>query len=71
MSHRRVRFMAVILGVLVVWGLVLPRLAATRTVRERTRWLEQHQIDPAAMYYTELPLMDRILAKERSDRSFP
>ena len=64
MSHRRVRFVAVILTVLVVWGVVLPRLATTRTVRERTRWLEQHQIDPAAMYYTELPLMDRILADE-------
>ncbi|QDV44787.1 hypothetical protein Enr13x_46580 [Stieleria neptunia] len=66
MSHRHLRLMAVILGMLVVWGVVLPRLATTRTVRERTLWLEQHQIDPAAMYYTELPLMDRILAKERS-----
>ena len=56
--------MAVILGILVVWGVVLPRLATTQIVRERTRWLEQHQIDPAAMYYTELPLMDRILADE-------
>ncbi|MDV6029990.1 MAG: hypothetical protein F9B45_07755 [Phycisphaera sp. RhM] len=64
MSHRRVRFIAVILGILVIWGVVLPRLATTRTVRERTQWLEQHQIDPAAMYYTELPLMDRILADE-------
>ncbi|WP_372896282.1 hypothetical protein [Stieleria sp.] len=64
MSLRRVRFLAVILAVLVVWGVVLPRLATTRTVRERTQWLEQHQIDPAAMYYTELPLMDRILADE-------
>ena len=64
MSHRRVRFMAVILGILVVWGVVLPRLATTQIVRERTQWLEQHQIDPAAMYYTELPLMDRILADE-------
>ena len=64
MSHRRIRVLAVILTVLVVWGVVLPRLATTRTVRERTQWLEQHQIDPAAMYYTELPLMDRILADE-------
>ncbi|QDV82387.1 hypothetical protein [Planctomycetes bacterium TBK1r] len=64
MSHRRIRFLAVILAMLVVWGVVLPQLATTRTVRERTQWLEQHQIDPAAMYYTELPLMDRILADE-------
>ncbi|PAY17414.1 hypothetical protein CKO51_21805 [Rhodopirellula sp. SM50] len=64
MSHRRVRLMAVILVMLVIWGVVLPRLATTRTVRERTQWLEHHQIDPAAMYYTELPLMDRILADE-------
>ncbi len=49
-----------------IWGILLPRIADTETVRARTRWLQRHEIDPAAMYYTELPLMDRVLRKRES-----
>jgi hypothetical protein len=58
----RLVFAAALMGL--VWGLVLPRLARTRQVRQRERWLEKHQIDPAAMYYTELPVMEKILARQ-------
>ncbi|OYP35499.1 hypothetical protein [Rhodopirellula sp. MGV] len=56
------RFLIVAACVAIVWGVVLPRLAKTNTVRERNAWLKEKQIDPAAMFYTELPLMDRVLA---------
>ncbi|WP_182865090.1 hypothetical protein [Stieleria mannarensis] len=68
MKRRKAAFLTVILAVTAIWGVLLPRLATTETVRSRTQWLEQQRIDPAAMYYTELPMMDRILAKERSSR---
>ncbi len=63
-SIRRLLVVLIVIGC--VWGIVLPRAAETETVRARTRWLQQHQIDPAAMYYTELPLMDRVLRERES-----
>lgn len=41
-----------------VWGVALPRLAETQTVRERNAFLEEHRIDPAAMFYTELECLE-------------
>ena len=63
MTKRYVTFIAAMLAIVVVWGAVLPYLATTRTVRQRTNWLEENQIDPAAMYYTELPMMDDVLRR--------
>ena len=61
MKGPRLRFLAAIGMMIVLWGVVLPRLSRTGVVIERERWLEQHQIDPAAMFYTELPLLDEIV----------
>jgi len=57
-GQRWVALLAVIALVAVLWGVVLPRLSRTETVRSRQRWLEQKRIDPAAMFYTELPLLE-------------
>jgi len=61
------RLLVVLIVIGCVWGIVLPRIADTEAVQARTRWLQRHEIDPAAMYYTELPLMERVL-RERDRR---
>ena len=38
----------------VVWGIVLPRLLAVGPVARHVRLMEDRGVDPAAMYYTEL-----------------
>lgn len=67
MNDRRIKFVAVVIFIAAVWGGVLPRIAETDTVRDRNRWLDEHGIDPAAMYYTDLPMMDRVLRSIPSD----
>ncbi|MCD0460721.1 hypothetical protein [Roseiconus lacunae] len=52
------RLLAIIVVIVLLWGIVLPRLSQTTTVRQREAWLEQKGIDPAAMFYTDLPLLD-------------
>ena len=69
MSVATWRLLIVVLIIGGLWGVVLPYAAETETVRARSRWLEEKQIDPAAMYYTDLPLMERILRKEPIVRS--
>jgi hypothetical protein len=66
MRHRYIRFTVVVLAIVAIWGVVLPYLATTQTVRERNRWLDEKGIDPAAMFYTDLPMMDRVL--DRTER---
>jgi len=41
-----------------IWGVVLPALAQTKTVREREAFLKANRINPAAMFYTELECLD-------------
>ncbi|MEM0925813.1 MAG: hypothetical protein AAGJ83_07230 [Planctomycetota bacterium] len=43
--------------IILVWGILLPGLSRTSTIRQRQLWLEDNGIDPAAMFYTELPRM--------------
>ncbi len=47
-----------------IWLYALPKLADHPTVDARIHWLNEKQIDPAAMFYTELdclsPYLDRI-----------
>lgn len=44
-----------------VWGGVLPWIANRPLVAKRLAFLEQRGIDPSAMFYTELEVMDPIL----------
>lgn len=64
-SHGNMAFAVTIIVVVVVWGWLLPILATTKTVRSRDRWLDENQIDPAAMFYTDLPLPKLVVDRER------
>ncbi len=46
-----------------VWMWVLPSIGRTRPMREYRAWLKQNQINPSAMFYTELDVMDPILRR--------
>jgi len=52
----------------VVWLLVLPWAAERPKVQERIKWLEAEGIDPAAMYYTELEMMQPIFNRMAMER---
>ena len=47
--------------IVLVWCVVLPRVAAVPQVRDYTDWLDDRGIDPSATYYTELEAMKPIL----------
>lgn len=57
------RLLACVAIVAVIWLGVLPKVAKQDRVKQRIQWLEEHRIDPAAMFYTDLPVMDEILKK--------
>lgn len=42
----------------IVWGVVLPRLAATPAIREMIQRNERHGVDPSAMFYSDLENME-------------
>jgi hypothetical protein len=46
-----------------VWLLVLPWLARRPAIGAYLRWLDERQIDPSAMYYTEVDAMKPILRR--------
>ncbi len=68
-NHGNVRgkvvFAVIMVAVVAIWGWLLPALSETNTVRSRDRWLDEHQIDPAAMFYTDLPIPESVLQSER------
>ena len=58
--------------IVVIWIVVLPRLAEIPRVPAEMQQLDDRQIGPSAMFYTELEAMDRILARlERFHRDHP
>lgn len=50
-----------------IWLVVLPSSAKRPAMRAHLRWLDDQGIDPSAMYYTELELMEKILARRRAE----
>lgn len=48
-------------AIALVWLVGLPWWAQRDTMRERIEWLHARQVDPSAMYYTELEAMKPIL----------
>ncbi len=52
----------------VVWLGILPRVAQRPDVRDRRQHLDDRQIDPSAMFYTELAGIGRLL-DELDDRN--
>ena len=63
MNKGHLQLVVVVLGVLAIWGVALPMLSKSKTVRQRERWLQQYEINPAAMFYTELPVLDKVLSQ--------
>jgi hypothetical protein len=46
---------AVTLVMTLIWGQLLPRVAATESFRKKRESLKQHGINPAAVFYTDHP----------------
>ena len=47
----------------VVWLVLLPQLSSRPETAAYLRQLDQQGIDPSAMYYTELEMMDELLSR--------
>ncbi|TWT82905.1 hypothetical protein CA13_43680 [Planctomycetes bacterium CA13] len=60
-----VAFAGSVVAVAIMWLVVLPGLSKRPAMRERLDWLDERGIDPSAMYYTELPVMEEILVRQR------
>jgi len=48
-----------------VWLVWLPAQANRPAMNRHLQWLDDQGIDPSAMYYTELDVMQEILARRR------
>lgn len=51
------RLLTLAVVVVLVWGVLLPSLSRSETIRNRNRWLDANGVDPAAMFYTDLPCL--------------
>lgn len=47
------------------WLAILPWIAAQPQMKAHLDWLEAEKIDPSAMYYTELEVMEEILLRQQ------
>lgn len=52
-----------------VWGIALPWIAKRPMVERRSDFLDDRGIDPSAMFYTELEMMDEILQRIEGHRT--
>lgn len=59
-NRGRLRFVAWTATLLVVWLVILPSIGRLTSVREHVARLEAARIDPSAMYYTELEMMNDV-----------
>ncbi len=48
-----------------VWLVFLPWIAERPRMKAHLNWLDEHKINPSAMYYTELEAMEDILRRQR------
>lgn len=51
-----------------VWLVALPWAAARPRMAAHLEWLDEEKIDPSAMYYTELEMMQPIFTKMAQER---
>lgn len=72
MRLRRIKLAAALAALATVWLLLLPYASRTPAMQERIQWLETQGVDPSAMYYTELdmmqPLLERMAVEKRLSR---
>jgi hypothetical protein len=45
------------------WLVILPRLSALPSQKQKIDWLREQRIDPSARYYTEVEAMEPILKR--------
>ncbi|MEW4561479.1 hypothetical protein AB1K70_03075 [Bremerella sp. JC770] len=64
--RKTLSLLGVIAVMAVVWLVILPAHARQEAMRKHLEWLDQQGIDPSAMYYTELEVMEDILRRQRS-----
>ncbi|MCC9656791.1 hypothetical protein [Rhodopirellula halodulae] len=65
-SALRMAAFGLVVGLLaIVWLILLPAYARQPKMQAHLHWLDEEGIDPSAMYYTELEVMEDILAKQR------
>ncbi|QDV66756.1 hypothetical protein Poly24_04440 [Rosistilla carotiformis] len=57
-----------IAAVAVVWLVILPAYARQPAMTKHLQWLDDQGIDPSAMYYTELEVMEQILQRQRAEQ---
>jgi hypothetical protein len=57
------RLLVVCIAAAAIWIVALPRIAAVDHVRSRIEYLESKEVDPSALYYTDLEAMTRLEAR--------
>jgi hypothetical protein len=62
-AERIVRLMIAAGCITGIWCVGLPWCAEQPVVQRRLEFLDEHDIDPSAMFYTELDAMDAILKR--------
>jgi hypothetical protein len=50
-------------AIALVWGIALPWLSDRPSIKQRIEHHERQGVDPSAMFYTELDVMQRIIEK--------
>ena len=48
-------------AIVVSWQIILPGVARLSPVKQHLEFLDEKQIDPSAMFYTDLEMVDRLL----------
>ena len=66
MLSKNLKFALAVVTIAIVWLVVLPWTARQPAMRSHLQWLDSQGIDPSAMYYTELEVMDEILQRRRN-----
>ena len=56
-------------AIVVSWQIILPKVARLSPVKRHLEFLEEKRIDPSAMFYTDLEMVDRLLQVDRADES--
>ncbi|SMP43730.1 hypothetical protein SAMN06265222_101982 [Neorhodopirellula lusitana] len=64
-TARLLALFASTVGLAVIWLVVLPAFAKQPAMNQHLNWLNEQGIDPSAMYYTELEVMEEILQRQR------
>lgn len=72
MAMRLMKLAVALAAVAAVWLVLLPQTAQRPAMQSHIQWLDDQGVDPSAMYYTELemmqPLLERMAVEKRPGR---